>query len=359
MKYTHVLFAVCCLLFSACETSDSSEESFDIETMLNSVSQEIIISKSNAFVYRAEQLVFKAEQLQTGKNLDAFIGLREEWFLSMASWQDVQVVNFGELAKKYYNVSIANWPTNHLFVDQIIAGTDPIDQPFIDGKGASSKGLLGMEYICFDKGQSAASIFSSINDRHINYLLAVAQNNLKYAELIHSYWNENQDDFIAATDNGLEGSVSLMVNQLVHLAEAFGKNKIGRQAGLFNTATKDPQGTECYRSEFSYASLLIGTQSLQDFFRGNASNGPELPGIDDYLNQIQASEALTTEINTHFEDIFRLLKESDLALADDIAQENIVIDNLYEAYKKLVILFDTDVASLLSVTVVPSDADGD
>lgn len=348
-----------CITFIACERDSSDVEKFDIGNMLVSVHQENIIPNTNTFVIQSENLVNAAEALLSENNLNSFENFRNAWYETMERWQKVQVVNFGALSKKYYDVSISNWPANAFFIDQILTGNDEINQIYIDGKGGSSKGLPGIEYICFDKNKTAAEIFPSLTERQRHYILAVSQNNLKYAKLIESYWLENSNTFVNASNNGINGSVTLMVNQIVHLIDDFGKNKIGRQAGLYNTTEKNPKDTECYRSEYSYECLHYGTQSLQDFFKGSSKNISNLPGIDDYLNQVQGDEILSLEINQQFEHIYALIENSNASLADDIEQDAARVHELYESYKTLGLLFKTDVASLLSITIVPSDSDGD
>ena len=345
-------------IFSSCETEESNKERFDIENMLHSVSKTVIIPTTSLFVITSEELVNKALLLQAENNLNNFENFTQAWYHAMDGWQTMQVVNFGELSKMYYNVSIANWPANSFFIDQIISGNEEISPTYIDNKGGSSKGLFGIEYLAFDKNKPTAALHASITERYLGYFIAVAQNNLKYATLIENYWLENASEFTAATTNGIDGSITLMVNQIVHLIDDFAKNKIGRQAALYNSTNKSPEDTECYRSAYSYECLLHGTQSLQAFFKGNSSTIEELPGIDDYLDQVQGDSILSTEINQQFQYIYSLLS-SDQSLADDIEKDAKHINDLYKAYRALGVLFNTDVASLLSITIVPSDADGD
>ena len=98
---------------------------------------------------------------------------------------------------------IKKWPINTGFMEEIIAGTESIDEASVAAAGSTAKGLAALEYLLFAPADNAALHSALANSpQRMDYLVALAHNLASTSrELLH-LWLPSGDAHADALHRG-------------------------------------------------------------------------------------------------------------------------------------------------------------
>lgn len=354
-KIYSLLFAI---LLVACK-SDSGEETdpkitLDAEFYQNYYDLNIAPAVTN-FKTELEtelQYIQNFQSSQTDENYNAIV---DQWLVCAKAYAKTQVYDFGEIENGFYDTNIYNFPIAKTSVESNIADATVFDTEYFSSKSTTTKGLGTMEYLIYADNNTSEAKNLLINDSYrLDYLLAVAQEVLRQTNLIISTW----EDGYATTFVNLEGSsctqnaTCLTVNQLINILDVTKVTKIGKTAGFESTITV-PENLEAFRSRSSL--LLI--QSMLEEVQKSYQNGET--SFESVVDQIDDTGLISKTIDEKFTELENEITAFDNNLYDAILTDVSTIEPIYNTLNELTILFAVDVASTLSITVLPTDNDGD
>ena len=194
------------------------------------------------------------------------------------------------------------------------------------------------------------------NDSYrIDYLLGVSEEILKQTEALINFWESGyKDTFINSTDiSCTSNSRCLAFNQLINILDVIRVTKLGKPAGLESTSTASPTSLEAYRSKNSLELMKSSIEEVERVYTYSSSNFSII--VDDISDSTEVSEA----IKETFSKVYNTINNINSNLYDAIQNSDPNVESLYNSLFDLVRYFSVDAASILSVTVLPTDNDGD
>ena len=293
-------FSIFLLLISlvACKKDDNPafEDHFDRKALFSSLSSEVILPAFLDFVSASDSLQKAAIRFQQNPQLQTLQDFQENWKQAKLQSKKIELLKFGPLNDTKMYSQVDKWPTNENFIEAFISDNQPLTETFIQGKGATSKGLPAIEYLIFEEG-SPADLLKDLQQtpRRVEYAVACCQNLYQKALEIASLWSplgDNYQNFYNNnTINGLDGALNKTVNQMAVHLEFVANIKLGKPLGKELNTAIDHEKLEAWRSKFSKEVLIANLEIFKSLYEGK---GPGGLGFDDYLNYLQAQKRRPT-----------------------------------------------------------------
>ncbi|MCD8445550.1 imelysin family protein, partial [Tenacibaculum finnmarkense] len=150
-----------------------------------------------------------------------------------------------------------------------------------------------------------------------------------------------------------ENAKCLSINQIINVLDMAKVTKVGKPAGFEKSSNSVPTGLQAYRSKNSLLLIQAMLAEVKDVYFNRKTNYASM------VNAIDNSKKISDEIAKKFDAVDKEITALNTPLFDAINTDAKTVKPLYNALKELSILFAVDVTSILSVTVVPTDNDGD
>ncbi|AEV32537.1 Imelysin [Owenweeksia hongkongensis DSM 17368] len=365
LKPTLAILAL--LTLFACGKEDEKDkdpvDNFNRKELFTNLGDKVVLPTFLEFVNTSDSLFQKALAFQNQPSTNTLTELQTAWVQAKTSSKKIEQLKFGPLNDTKMYSLVDKWATNDGFIEGFISGTDPINNSFINGKGATSKGLPAIEYLIFKNGDNATVLSElSSNSRRVDYVVACCENLSLKALEIASFWSPLGDNYLgqysANTGGGLDGSLSQTVNQMSSHIEFMTVTKVGKPLGKeLNTGIRTSQ-LEAYISETSKEALIANIKIFKSLFTGTENN----TGFDDYLDYLGAmkdGKLLSTAILEQADLVQSNLENMNGSLSNELTSSPQNVEELYQNLKALLVLVKTDMTSALSVTLTFSDNDGD
>jgi len=281
---------------------------------------------------------------------------KQAWWATRADWSVTAAFAFGPVVEQMQAPALDFWPARTDTIEAQIAGAPAvIDAAWIDGLGASAKGLPALEYLLFAVQPPADSPGCA-------YATALALDIARRCDDLATGWEAHAEELRTAGATGSayaseQAGLDVVVNATIESLYRMVKDKLDRPLGNLSGGAPDPLILE---SRFSATTRDDLEANLRGFAMvylgadGEPGGEPGLgalvtardPGLDQRIlaQHIVARDALAAipppfaaALVDHREDVQRARDEID-------------------ALRRLIKL---DVASLLGVTLSLSDNDGD
>ena len=291
---------------------------------------------------------------------DVYAGVPDAWKAVRADWSVTAAWAFGPVVAQMQAGPLDFWPVRVDTVEAKLAeAPTPIDAAWIDGLGTSAKGMPALEYLLF------VPDFLTAPDRtrRCAYARALADDIARRTRAIADAWDPDHADALARAGAGSDvytseqAGLDAVVNATIENLYRMVKEKLDRPLGNLSGGDPDPDALE---SRFSRTTLDDLEANLRGFAGvylgadGESGGQPGLgaliaardPGLDERIlaQHGVARDALAA--------IPRPIAEALVEHRSDVQRARDEID----ALRRLIKL---DVASLLGVTLMLSDNDGD
>ena len=189
----------------------------------------------------------------------------------------------------------------------------------------------------------------------IDYLLGVTEEVLRQINLLINFWeSEYKETFIKATGISCsENARCWAFNQLINILDIIRVTKIDKPAGLEGSNSTAIESLEAYRSESNIELIQSSLEEVQNAYANSTVNFSKI------VDEIADSSEASITINISFNTVFSHINAIDTSLYIAIQENNPNVELLYNSLLDLVTYFSVDAASILSLTVLPTDNDGD
>ncbi len=343
------------------EKNNSPQDNFNRKALFTNIGENIVLPTFLHFVDVADSLQQASSKFQATRDAASLQTLQTAWLNAKKASKQIELLKFGPLNDTKMYSLIDKWASNTGFIEDFISGTDPITESFINGKGATSKGLPAIEYLLFEENINSTVTTLSNDSRRMDYLMACCKNLYQESLEIASLWSPLGDNYVAQyaekTQSGLDGSLSQTVNQMSSHLEFMMVTKIGKPLGKDLTSGPNKIYLEAYRSQTSKELLIENLSIFKTLFTGGGEQG-----FDDYLNHLNAKsngQLLSKAILDQTAKVETQLNTMNGSLAEALTSSPEKVEELYDGLKKLLVLVKVDMTSALSVTLTFSDNDGD
>lgn len=340
------------LLLTAC-----SEKNFDRSQILKNVTNNLIIPTYENFDQTTNSLHSASQAFTENPSPETLAKLKEAWEISIKTWKQAEVYNFGPVESLVLVTAIDRWPTSERGIEQAIDEFDGSDD-YLVRIGSNRKGLPAIEYLLFHDEESIIIEEFSSSDRQ-TYLNLLTEALTQHSATILEEWNLGYaEKFISKTGNEADSGITLLANELGYILQKVRMEKLEIPFGAQTEGTPRLQMLESLHANISKELIRENLLSAQQTF-----NGGEGSGFDDYISALgiedENGELLSEAINREYENAFRILDSIDGSLEDAILNQKPTVQELIDSINQLYIYTDIDMISQLGILTVFSDNDGD
>ncbi|MDG1228024.1 MAG: imelysin family protein [Polaribacter sp.] len=355
MKNKILLILVTLLIILACKNDEdnnvSTSDTFHQDYYNINISPAIVNFKSEI-----EKQIVLSERLKNDTSIENLNKLQEQWLISAKAFSKTKAYNVLAIKALYYYIILYNFPIKTESIENNIAEKTNYNSDYFRNNSTVSKGLGTLEYLLYNNQNTNTALSLLKEDSYrIDYLLGVTEDVLKQTNLLINFWeSEYKETFKKATSISCsENARCLAFNQLINILDIIRVTKIGKPAGLEGSDSSAIESLEAYRSESSLELIKSSIEEVQNAYTNSNVNFSKI--VDEIADSSDASNA----INNSFKNVFEYINAIDTSLYIAIQENNPNVELLYESLFDLVKYFSVDAASILSVTVFPTDNDGD
>ncbi len=354
MKYYQIGLVLMFVSLMSCGTDSNEIEALDRETVLKNIGEMVILPSHQNFQHECQKLHQATKIFQDNPSENQLIAVQNQWKSTQLAWKKCEVFEFGEAKSQFMHFKIGKWKTNAHFIDNNLKATEFLDESFVSNSGSTTKGLPAIEYLLF--GEDVLESFS--NDRKAQYLTAMTADLLTQSATLNQIWQDDIVNFQSKTQNGVDGSLNVLVNAQIALLEEIVNSKLAKPLGKDNGGTPNPKDAEAFLSGCSTQIIQANLKGIQASVFGHLS----IIGLHELIelkNYRKGDILLSKSIENQFELCLSALQNINKPLAEMVISEPEKVAHLYIAVRDLLVLFKVDLASALSITVTFNDNDGD
>ncbi|GGI57243.1 imelysin family protein [Winogradskyella haliclonae] len=365
---------ILCVAIAACSSSDDGNngnngDGFNRTELLTNLADNIIIPAFQDLGVKLSAMdVARANFVnsQTQTNLDA---LSAAWLEAYSVWQHVELFNIGEAEDvnttsddrgfvRFFNI----YPVSETEIDGYAAsGTYDLTSVLVD------QGFPAFDYLIHGIATGDATALDKFTTHtnasgYMTYMTDVMSRMLSLNNQILNDWqNTYKDQFISATENGLNGSFNKIANDFIFAYEkGFRAQKVGTPAGVFSAGQTFPDRVEAfYKGDVSKTLALESLTALENFFVGRAYNGSTTgSSLRTYL-QFLDSDDIVTAIQSQFTAVRTSINGLGNNFSNEIENNNTQVLTTYEVMQAMVPLIKVDMRQALDFAIDFQDSDGD
>jgi predicted lipoprotein len=338
--------------------------------LLAEIGESIILANYRRFASEAGDLEAAARALESRPEEERVAGLREAWRNARRAWKLCEAHFIGPEAKRVLEAKIDTTAIRPEKIEEIAAGSQPLDAARVEELGSGVKGFAALEYLLFDGEAPAGSAWKRLASgpgagRRRRLLGALAENLAATAREVRDGWEPEKGNYLAEFRRGrpehdapFPEKVSLddLINQLIAHVEVIGDLRLGRPLGIRASPRGEPDASllESRASARSLDDLLDSLEGVAVIYRGTPAGNvglsarvraasPEIHG---------AIEAALEKAAAGLRAIPSPLSEA-VAAQHPAAQDAVV--SLGELHSRLAV----DLASIYQTRVIVINFDGD
>lgn len=216
--------------------------------------------------YRALQL--KSAELKDAVNTlnstttDANLAnAQNKWKELRTIWEQCEGFLFGPVEDDEYDPKMDTWPTSITEIESLLAGSDPLDLPGVEGLAYSLRGFHPLEYVLFgpDGQQTAAALTS----RQKTYMVSLSTDVYNVCTALDNSWEPAIGNFAAQVTTAGAGSTRFATRRAAYLALVDGMAGICEEVG--EGKMQDPLGASVAFADSSLVESPYSGNSTVDF----------------------------------------------------------------------------------------------
>ena len=278
--------------------------------------------------------------------------LAEAWEVSKAAWGHAWLTTWFGPADMLRTVSRVDYqPIDEEAIEDLLASTEPLDADYMMNQAASTqRGLGAIEYLVYGESDPG-------EERRCELLSATVEVVASEVEALEKAWSESHQggapfaESFAGESMPSNDALGELVSAAVETLKQQSLYQVGKAIGISASEADPaaiPEGEAGLASDF-YRAQLESIQSMLD------------AGAPDSLGDLveARSPEVKARIDEHVEGAFAELDGIKGPMREIAADAPDDLAPLYEHLSDLLSAFESDVVSLLDITLGFSDTDGD
>ena len=344
-----VAFAV----LAGCSGSDAPKES----DVLVSLTDLVIVPRYEAAAAETEALNAALRDLCAAPS-EAGVGVAAQaWRDARREWSRSEASAFGP-AMDRRSFGLVDWsPVEPERIENTLAGGSPVTAEVVrDQMSSAQRGLGAIEYFLFGEAE--------LTSDRCAYLIALGQVVDDEAKGILSDWTSDRDDsppygdfFTGRSSSSLFASqaVAEVIRTQVFLARTLADMRLATALGLREDESPDPSAIPGGAGWNSLDDLRNHVLGMRDIYVG--ADAEDALGVSDLIAPL--SEDADERMRSEFDAVLSALDSVEGPLRQAVTERPDQVRDVYEKLQDLRRTLNTEVVSLLGVSVGFSDTDGD
>lgn len=337
--------ALALLALPACDRNPVADK------ILSDLAYGVMLPHYRAFAEKAGALRAAAHAFRSSPGPETLLRVRDAWKEARRAWKVCEPHLVGTEDHLLLAAKIETFPIAVDKIEEVLSGSEPVEEPAVELLGTHRKGLLAIEYLAFG-GEADAP-------RRRDFLAALAENVEKVAVEIRDHWEPGRGGFAdkfarAGRDRSFyrsrEAAIDDVVNRLVLFIEIMADAGLRKPLGMTaaDVRSPDPELVAARRSGHSIRDLLANLEGIQALYEGRLS-----------VRMAQGSPEVDASIRQSLASVRRALEEIPEPLERAISEHQEAVLKAFAAIKELRMKFLIDVVAVYKTTlrVVPFDGD--
>ena len=340
------------LLLAGC-SSDVTRR--DVAT---SLTEQVMIPRYEAAAESSAAMSERVRILVSDPTAGRLEAARDAWREARSDWSRLQAYTFGPVMELRIPSLVDWWPIDEDKIDEALARPTISAEDVRETFAADQRGFSALEHLLFADGDSALDRLQAGDDAYGQYLTALAE---VIADAIRQAADDWSGDYGQAFSGNGDRAISqnLAVADLVRvpvfLTETVGDMQLGVALGITKPEA-DPSVIPEGNAGAGVDNLEQQLRGIQDTYVGTADG----VGISDLVAQLSedADQRMRDALNGAI-DALEALKRDGQSLNRLLETDPDAVSEARDAIKAAQIILNTEVVSLLGVTIGFSDNDGD
>ncbi|WP_048920198.1 imelysin family protein [Rufibacter radiotolerans] len=368
-NYTYAAALACLAAIASCSSSEevTPGSEYDRKAMLTNYADNLIIPGYQKFKAETDGMANAITAFTASPSVTTLAAARKEYQEAYQAWQEVSLYEFGPADEQMLRTNLNIFPTTTSQIESnISAGSYNLQTT----ANLSAKGFPALDYLLYGQASEAAVVDQYTTATNAanrkKYLQDLTTLVKQAADVTYTGWTTGSyaKNFKESGGTAVGSAVGNLVNQFNFEIDLSKRTKVGIPAGKFTAGTPQPERVEAYYSHTSLALLERNLNAQKAIFLGQTAAGVNGPGLDDYLNHVDAAKkynglTLAEVINQQFNAALTALAAVPAPLDQAVNSNLPAVNKLYEELQKLIILTKTDLPAALGVTITYTDNDGD
>ena len=358
-----------------------NSESLQVEQVLRQISKGVLVPQLDTVQENIDELYEQILQYQEDPTDELRSASQEKWKNLMASWQQVEMMQFGPAGSSLSFVAgenlrdeIYSWPTtNPCRVDQKTASGEYEEETFFADNLVNTYGLDALEHLLFSEIETVCpsqispvsdGLWDSLGEENITRkriafaLLLTKDLQTRNQELILR-WTNDGDSFAdvfaigSAPYTSPQESLTDAFHALFYLETHTKDKKLAQPLGL-KDCTEDHcvDDLEGVLSASSLQSIIANLKGFEKVFLGGTEQG-----FDDLLNEMGHSD-LSDQIISDTQAAISYAQSLQNPLHEQIISDKDAVLQLHSAVSKITTSLKNELPIVLSLQV-PTESAGD
>ena len=323
-----------------------------------SLTEDVIAPRYEAAALAANALDERVSRLASDPTAGRLDAAREAWREARSAWSRVQAYTFGPVMELRIPSLVSWWPISQDKIEDAL-GRDAISADDVrESFAADQRGFSALEYLLFADDDLVLERLSAGDSAYSQYVAALSGVIAEAMQQAADDWRgEYGDAFSGSGDLAIAENLAIadLVRIPVFLTETVGDMQLGVALGVTKPEA-DPSVIPEGNAGAGVDDLEQNLRGIQDTYLGDADG----LGISDLIAQLSEDagqrmrDALSDAINA-----IDALKSTGQSLNDLLQTDPDAVAEARDAIKAVQIVLNTEVVSLLGVTIGFSDNDGD
>lgn len=353
-----LIFAWLLLCCAAAGCTSDQKPPVDRKQVLNDLTHLVILPTYREANTRAVDLAASVDALcgtRTAANLET---AREAWRAFRVPWKESEAFQLGPVVDLRVDRAVDFWPLRAADVEEVLAGTDTIDDAFIDGLGVTRKGMPVLEYLLFEPADALAALSAGDTEsRRCVYARAVARDVAQQTQVLLSAWEPSEGNYAGTLIEGDQAAaLTQIVSALLSHVQIVEGSRLAKPSGRQDGGVPQPASVEAPYASNALADLAACVDGVENVYLSRRGDADGL-GLSDAVARVAPD--LDPLIRSQIDELRTSIRAIPAPLATAVVEAGPAVETSFVAAKELLRLLSADMSVALGTTPTFSDNDGD
>ena len=336
------------------------------QEVLGALVENVLIPQQEAASLAFGNFAETVRTLCDAPSQDTLQGARQDWREARAAWMRLQGATFGPVEDRRSRIRVDWFPVDPERIEKTLTKRETISAHEVrEFLSSTQQGLGALEYVLFEDDTPLLADLARADSLRCDYLVALAEVAADEMGGVVQEWTEGvagnssyADVFTGTAPVSLhrDAAVDELVRTAVFLLRRLADMQLGAGLGI-DGADPDPEAVPGGSARGSTADLRNQILGLCDIYLGSADPDAEVPGLGSLIGPL--SEEVDQAVRNGFIRTLEAIDAIDGPLQEAAAADPTGAQHVYDELKALQRSWNTDIVSLLGVSVGFSDTDGD
>ncbi len=368
MTLLHRVFRLTVLLavlvgISGCRSTSKGPSTPDI---LLALTEDVIVPRFESVAMAMAQMEVHLQDLCNEPAADNLELARQSWNRARSTWMRAQALGFGPVMDRRSR-SLVDWfPVDPNRIEDLLVTRESVTAEDVrEYLSATQRGLGAIEYVLFQDDSTVLAFLDQDNALHCPYVLALADVAAVEMHEVLDAWqgtSEVSSSYAAKFTGTASASlldtaaVAELVRTSVFLMRTITDMQLGKALGLDGN-DPDPAAIPGGTGHYATSDLRDQVLGMQDIYLGHSETEGAGLGLSTLIHDL--SPDVDENLKKAFEEVLASLDNLEDPLQLSVVQDPEPGMEAYNNLKELQRIWNTEVVSLLGVSVGFADTDGD